>query len=204
MFNREGFIRLGYIIKANKIYTFVPVFIMFLLLWGNFFYPLNRIMTMQIMQLIVPYMSLFWILPIKEERLMAGWGEILCTVEGPGKIFFECIVRNGIYLSMFAGVCYCYAKRLGNLSVVFAEVTLQVIMIQGMGFLFLYFSNSMFTALLMPFLFLCVSLMFLGWSEDFYIRGYICEYEVALGDFFRQQWFYLAAGMGCNGFLFKK
>ena len=41
MFNRERYIRLGYMIKANKIYTFIPVFVMLLLLWGNFFYPVT-------------------------------------------------------------------------------------------------------------------------------------------------------------------
>lgn len=55
MFNRERYIRLGYMIKANKIYTFIPVFVMLFLLWGNFFYPVNRITTIQIMQMAVPY-----------------------------------------------------------------------------------------------------------------------------------------------------
>lgn len=204
MFNRERYIRLGYMIKANKIYTFIPVFVMLLLLWGNFFYPVNRITTIQIMQMAVPYISLFWLLPIKEERLTVGWGEVLCTVEGSGNLLLAYIGRNMIYMLMFAGLCYCYAKRLGSLHIVFVEVAFQVIMIQGVGFLFLYLSNSMFTALLVPFLFLCVSLMLLGQSEGFFIKGYICGYEVALGDFFGQQWFYLAVGMVCNGFLFKK
>lgn len=204
MFDREGCIRLGYMIKANKIYTFVPVFVMLLLLWGNFFHPLNRITTIQVMQMTVPYISLFWTLPIKEERLTDGWGEILCTVEGVGNLLVSYIGRNVIYMLMFAGVCYCYARRLGNMHIIFVEVIFQVIMMQGVGFLFLYLSNSMFTALLLPFLFLCVSLMLLGQSEEFFLKGYICGYEMALGDFFRRQWFYLAAGMGCNGFLFRK
>lgn len=193
MFNRGIFLKNKLRVKGQTAYTLIPVLYMLVITAMGFYFirlnsmgrlSISKVTMIQFLQLFAPYISLFWILPIQEERIYPGWSEIfLCYEKG---VFGDIVIRNVIYGVMLMFPIMIFSRCYGSMVKTYFELLLLMILFQGVGLWVLTCSKTMITAFLALFLYICLSLFLLAQPEMPFIKGYIVHSDISFFQFLVQ------------------
>lgn len=202
MFNRGIFLKNKLRVKGQIVYTLIPVLYMLVITAMGFYFirlnsmgrlSISKVTMIQFLQLFAPYISLFWILPIQEERIYPGWSEIfLCYEKG---VLGDIVIRNVIYGVMLMFPIMIFSRCYGSMVKTYFELLLLMILFQGVGLWVLTCSKTMITAFLALFLYICLSLFLLAQPEMPFIKGYIVHFDISFFQFLVQNGIKVIAGL---------
>lgn len=181
-----------YRMKDQKIFymiSFLYIFSMTGLAFFSIYYNtqyFHRDYIYKLLHVFTPFFSLFWILPIINERIDEKWGEFFASCKTD--TVFQVIIQNIVFDFIMLLVCCLFSRVYGNMINIYIQMVITNVFIQCIGITALYLSSSVFSAFGIPFLYSCMTIFSLIDSENSIGLAYVAYEEMTISGYLAMHW----------------